>query len=283
MRSDVMPVITDPRARFAALMRHDDADIDLAEAALLIAAEEYPDLDLARCLAQLDELAAGARRRVAAAGSDRARTEALIDYVMREQRFVGNQDDYYDRRNSFLNDVLERRTGIPITLALVYMEIGRRAGLPVAGIGFPGHFLAKLAGNEEIVFDPFFGHLLSEEQCARRLQAVLGKDTPFDRTYLRAATAREIVVRMLRNLKQIHLQAREYAQALGCSERILLVEPDLPPELRDRGLLYSHLECYAAAQADLERFLALAPDDDSADVVREKLIELQRHAGATLH
>lgn len=278
-----MSANADPRARFAALMHRDDADIDLAEAALLIAAEAYPGLDIDRWLARLDELAAGLRPRLAAARSPRTRVEALIDYVRREQRFVGNQDDYYDRRNSFLNEVLERRTGIPITLALVYMEIGRRAGVPVQGIGFPGHFLAKLAGGEEVVFDPFFGQVLTEEQCERRLQAVLGKDAPFDRTFLRAATAREIVVRILRNLKQIYLQARDYPLALGCSERILLVEPDLPPELRDRGLLYEHLECYAAAQADLERFLVLAPDDDSAPVVREKLIELQRHAGATLH
>lgn len=279
-----MVVIADPRARFAALMRRDDADIDLAEAALLIAAEAYPELDPDRYLAALDELAAAARARIAGAGDDRARVRALLDFLAREQRFTGNQDDYYDRRNSFLNEVLERRTGIPITLALVYIEVGRRAGVPVQGVGFPGHFLAKVESTEDdVVFDPFFAQVLNEEQCARRLQAVLGKETTFDPQYLRAATAKEIVVRMLRNLKQIYLQAREYAPALGCSERILLVEPDLPPELRDRGLLYQHLECYAAAQADLERFLALAPDDDSADVVRETLIELQRHAGSTLH
>jgi len=275
--------IDDPRARFAAAVQASDEAIDLAEVALLIAAEAYPELDLDRYRATLDALGDGARARVGAADSDGGRVRALIDYLAREQRFVGNQDDYYDRRNSFLNEVLDRRTGIPITLALVYIEVARRAGLAVDGIGFPGHFLAKYQGESEIVFDPYFGQVLSDEQCARRLQAVMGQDTPFDRDYLRSATPKEILVRILRNLKQVFLQAREYEPALACSERILLVQPELPPELRDRGLLYQQLECYSAAQADLERFLALAPHDDSAEVVREKLIEIRRRGGSTLH
>jgi regulator of sirC expression with transglutaminase-like and TPR domain len=275
--------IDDPRARFAAAVQATDDDIDLAEVALLIAAEAYPGLDLDRYRATLDALADGARDRVAAAGTDVARVRALIDYLAREQRFVGNQDDYYDRRNSFLNEVLDRRTGIPITLGVVYIEVARRAGLAVEGIGFPGHFLAKYRGTTEVIFDPYFGHVLTEEQCALRLKAVMGQETHFDRNYLRSATPKEILVRILRNLKQVFLQAREYEPALGCSERILLVQPELPPELRDRGLLYQQLECYSAAQADLERFLALAPNDDSAEVVREKLIEIRRRGGSTLH
>lgn len=278
-----MSSIVNPRARFAAAVQRADAEIDLTEVALLIAAEAYPELDPDRYVATLDALADGARARLRGSDSDEERVRRLIAFLSQEQRFAGNQDDYYDRRNSFLNEVLDRRTGIPITLALVYIEVARRAGLPVHGIGFPGHFLAKHSGDTEIVFDPYFGQILSEEQCARRLCAVLGEETRFDRAYLRSATAKEIIVRMLRNLKQVLLQAREYEPALSCSERILLVEPELPPELRDRGLLYHQLECYSAAQADLERFLALAPNDDSAEVVREKLIEIRRHGGSTLH
>lgn len=278
-----MATVRDPRARFAAAVQAGDEAIDLAEGALLIAAESYPDLDLDRYRATLDALGDGARARVEAADTDAGRLRALIEFLAREQRFVGNQDDYYDRRNSFLNEVLDRRTGIPITLAVVYIEVARRAGLRVDGIGFPGHFLAKLRGEADIVFDPYFAQVLNEEQCARRLQAVMGHETVFDRSYLRRATSREILVRMLRNLKQVYLQAREYEPALACSERILLVQPELPQELRDRGMLYQQLECFAAAQADLERFLALAPNDDSAGVVREKLIEIRRHGGATLH
>jgi regulator of sirC expression with transglutaminase-like and TPR domain len=271
------------RERFAEAVKRGEADIDLAEAALLIAAEAYPGLDVERHLAALDALADAAEPRLSGATSDLERARVLIHFLAAEQRFSGNHDDYYDVRNSFLNDVLERRTGIPITLALVYIEVGRRLGLPMVGVGFPGHFLVKLAGDEDIVIDPFFGRILDEQACAERLRTVAGQDATFDRRLLRGASAKEMLVRMLRNLKQIYLQAREFEPALSCSERILLVEPELAHELRDRGLLYHQLECYSAAQSDLERFLTLAPRDDSADAVREKLIEIRRHGGAILH
>lgn len=278
-----MPTREDVRRRFTSLVREADDRLDLTEASLLIAAESYADLDLDHYRRALDRLANGAAPRLRTAASDVERVRALIDFLAGEQQFRGNQDDYYDRRNSFLNEVLDRRIGIPITLALVYIEVARRLDLPVVGVGFPGHFLAKYAGAADVVFDPFFGRVLTEPDCAARLRAVLGADAPFDRRYLRAATAREVLVRILRNLKQIHLQAREYEAALSCSDRILLVDPELAPELRDRGLLYQQLECFTAARADLERFLALAPDDDSAGVVREHLIEIRRHSGSTLH
>jgi len=273
---------TSPRKLFAAEMRRGD-ELDLAQAALLIAAEAYPGLDVDRHLAALDALADAAEPRLEAAVSDLERARALIHFLAAEQRFSGNHEDYYDVRNSFLNDVLERRTGIPITLALIYVEVGRRLGLPMFGVGFPGHFLVKLAGREEIIIDPFFGRVLDERACAERLRTVTGRETPFDRQLLRAATSQEIIVRLLRNLKQIYLQARELEPALACSERILLVEPEMAQEVRDRGLLYHQLECYAAAQTDFERFLSLAPGDASAEAVREKLLEIRRHGGATLH
>ncbi|MDX2167652.1 MAG: tetratricopeptide repeat protein, partial [Deltaproteobacteria bacterium] len=267
---------TSVRARFAAAVQKDEGAIDLAEAALLIAAEAYPGLDVAHYTARLDGLAAAARPAVERADSDLARARALLHALAVEHGFAGNRDDYYDRRNSFLNEVLDRRLGIPITLSLVYMEVARRIGLPVVGVGFPGHFLAKLRGPSEIVIDPFFGQILDDAACGERLRQMLGAQASFDRGLLRGAGPREILVRMLRNLKQIHLQAREPEAALACSERILLAEPGLTHELRDRGLLYLELECHAAAQADLERFLALLPDDPSAGVVHEKLVALRR-------
>lgn len=271
-----------PRSRFADLVQAPDGSIDLTEAALLIAAEAYPALDLGRYRGALDALAAGAAPLVDAARGDLERARALIHYLSVDRRFRGNEDDYYDRRNSFLNEVLDRRIGIPITLALVYMEVGRRLGLPVRGVGFPGHFLVKYAGAADVIIDPFYGQVLSESDCQERLRAVLGPAARLERDLLRAATDREILVRMLRNLKQVYLQAKELEPALACVERILLVEPDLASELRDRGLLYAQLECYAAASADLERFLALAPEDSTAGAVRERLIEIGRH-GTTLH
>jgi regulator of sirC expression with transglutaminase-like and TPR domain len=270
------------RARFAELVGGDDTDIDLAEATLLIAAEAYPGLDVERYVRALDRLAAEAEPAVRAAGDDAERVRKLVEFLSVERRFRGNQDDYYDRRNSFLNEVLERRTGIPITLAVVYMEVARRLGLVLLGVGFPGHFLAKHPGASELIVDPFFGQILSPRDCAQRLRAVLGEDAELEPAHLRAATPKEMLVRILRNLKQIYLQARELESALSCSERVLLVEPDLAHELRDRGLLYEQLECFAAARGDLERFLALAPHDPSADTIRERVINLGRH-GATLH
>jgi regulator of sirC expression with transglutaminase-like and TPR domain len=270
------------RARFAELVGGGDMDFDLAEATLLIAAEAYPGLDVARYVRALDGLAAEAEPLVRAADTDSERVRRLVEFLSVDRCFRGNQDDYYDRRNSFLNEVLERRTGIPITLAVVYMEVARRLGLVLLGVGFPGHFLAKHPGSSDLIVDPFFGQILSARDCAQRLRAVLGENARLEPAHLRAATPKEMLVRILRNLKQIYLQARELDAALSCSERILLVEPELAHELRDRGLLYEQLECFAAARGDLERFLALAPDDPSADTIRDRLIDLGRH-GATLH
>jgi regulator of sirC expression with transglutaminase-like and TPR domain len=270
------------RDRFAELVGGPDTAIDLAEAALLIAAEAYPGLDVGRYVGALDALATEAQPVVRDAGSDNERVRRLVRFLAVERRFRGNQDDFYDRRNSFLNEVIERRTGIPITLAVVYMEVARRLGLIVLGVGFPGHFLTKHPGDAELIIDPFFGQFLSMRDCEQRLRAVLGDEATLEPGHLRAATPKEMLVRILRNLKQIYLQDRELAPALACSERILLVEPEQLHELRDRGLLYEQLECYAAARADLERFLALAPHDASAEAVRERLIGINRQR-STLH
>jgi regulator of sirC expression with transglutaminase-like and TPR domain len=277
-----MPSSPSARDRFAELVGGPDATIDLAEAALLIAAEAYPGLDVARYVAALDKLAAEAEPAVRGAATDSERVRNLVQFLSVDRRFRGNQDDYYDRRNSFLNEVLERRTGIPITLAVVYIEVARRLGLVVLGVGFPGHFLTKHPGAAELIIDPFFGQFLSMRDCEQRLRQVLGDEATLEPGHLRAATPKEMLVRILRNLKQIYLQDRELAPALACSERIVLVEPDQVHELRDRGLLYEQLECYAAARADLERFLAVAPNDPSAEAVRERLIGISRHR-STLH
>ena len=271
-----------PRQRFAQLAALPDEAIDLAEAALLIAAEAYPGLDVAAYIGQLDDLAHAARPQLEAAASEHERVPHLNRFLFVEKRFAGNQKTYYDPRNSFLNEVLDRRKGIPITLAVVYMEVARRVGLPVHGVAFPGHFLVKYAGEPEIIIDAFFGQMLTEEQCRQRLRAVLGPNAAFDRRYLSPATTKEILVRMLGNLKQIYLKAGDDAAALSCVDRMLLVVPDSTRELRDRGMIYRRLECYRAAAADLERFLTLAPDDESAEVVRNTLVAIQRRA-ARLH
>lgn len=272
--------MSDARDRFAAAVAPGAGDFDLAEVALLIAAEEYPDLDASAYLRRLDDLAAQAPAALRHPHPAAEHARLLTSFLADERGFHGNQDDYYDRRNSFLNDVLDRRVGIPITLAVVYIEVARRLGLGVAGVGFPGHFLAVLQGSEEIIIDPFFGRLLDRRDCAARLRSVLGESARLEPAHLQVATPRQIVVRMLSNLKQIHLRARDMNSALACSQRILLADPEQVFELRDRGLLYFELECFAAASEDLERFLRLAPDAERNDVVRARLLEARKGAAS---
>jgi regulator of sirC expression with transglutaminase-like and TPR domain len=271
-------MVASPRERFARLVSASDENVDLAEAALLIAAEVYPGLDVGDYLGRLDRLAAQARPLVTAASSDEQRVEALNRFLFVDQGFAGNRADYDDPKNSFLNEVIDRRKGIPITLTLVYTEVARRLDLPVLGVGFPGHFLAKYSGRDEIIIDAFFGQVLSKEQCRDRLRALFGARAELQPHHLRPATVRETLVRMLSNLKHVHLKTKELEPALSYTQRILLVRPDDPYEIRDRGLLYAQLECYGAAQADLARFLELAPGDETADTIREHLVEVGRLA-----
>jgi regulator of sirC expression with transglutaminase-like and TPR domain len=263
-----------------ALAAQPDDRIDVAEAALLIAQEEYPTLDVRAYLARLDGLAGDARHRMRANTSPAAQVERLNHFLFVECGFAGNNERYYDPRNSYLNDVIDRRTGIPITLSLVYCEVARRLDLPVYGVGFPGHFLAKYAAEPEIIIDPFFGKVISPSECAERLQTIYGPEARFESRLLRPATAREILVRILSNLKQVHVEQNDWLRALGCVERILLLNPDQPRELRDRGILYQRLECYAAALRDFERYLRLAPDDTAAQQIRALLPDLHRQASS---
>ena len=268
--------VLNPRDAFAEGLRTPDDRIDLARSALLIAAEEYPALDVARYLARLDELAGEVAPRLSGARSASERVAVLNRFLFAEHKFAGNRKHYEDPRNSFLNEVLDRGEGIPITLSLVYLEVARRAGVEADGIGFPGHFLVKHGRQDGIVVDPFFGTVLTREECQSRLAAVLGAGARLEPArHLRAATPREILVRLLGNLKVIYVRTADFGRALACCERILLVAPDSPLELRDRGLVYERLECFGAAMSDLERFLALAPDDESAAAVRDRLASLR--------
>jgi regulator of sirC expression with transglutaminase-like and TPR domain len=266
------------RERLAALAAGPDEHINVAEAALLIAQEEYPGLDIAAYLARLDALATEARTEVRPDMPAAEQVARLNHFLFVAQRFTGNSDDYYNPCNSFLNEVLDRHTGIPITLSVVYSEVAQRLGLPVCGVSFPGHFLNKFAGDPEILIDPFFGRVISTTECEERLRAIYGADARLDRRLLRAASPREILVRLLSNLKQVYVEQTDLVRALACVDRILLLAPDLPRELRDRGILYQRLECYAAALRDFERYLRLAPDDDAASLIRETLPELLRQA-----
>ena len=203
--------MSDARVRLAAIAAGPDDRIDVAEAALLIAQEEYPQIDIKHYLHSLDRLADGARGLVRPEMAPHEQIAHLNHYLFVKHGFAGNEEAYYDARNSFLNEVLERRTGIPITLGLVYCEVAQRLDLPIFGISFPGHFLAKYVGEPEIIIDPFFGRIISQAECAERLVEVYGRKTRFDRRLLRPARPREILVRMLRNLKQIYVDSSDFS------------------------------------------------------------------------
>ncbi|MCI0371398.1 MAG: tetratricopeptide repeat protein, partial [candidate division NC10 bacterium] len=252
---------TESRARFAALIRRPEEEIDLAEAALLIAGEEYPDLDVAAYLALLAQMGAETRCRSGGSRPPAAALEALNHYLFDELGFAGNTEDYHDPRNSYLNEVLDRRTGIPISLSTVYMTVARHGGLPILGVGFPGHFLVKFAGEgEEIVLDPFNrGAILTEGDCQKLLDRATGGRARFSRELLGAAGTKAILARMLGNLKGTYAATRQYAKALACVERILLLTPDAGREILDRGLVLAQMQRTEEAILELTRYLKQSP------------------------
>ena len=267
------------RSRFTALVGQPEGEIDLAEAALLIAAEEYPDLDMAAYLTLLARMGEELRRRTRDVRSAASALETLNHYLFDELGFAGNLEEYYDPRNSYLNEVLDRRTGIPISLSTVYMAVARHGGLPISGVGFPGHFLVKVAsGEEEIVLDPFNrGAILTEADCQKLLDQATAGRARFSRELLRAAGTKAILARMLANLKGVYSATRQYAKALSCVERILLLTPDSVREIRDRGLLLAQMQRTEEAIRELTRYLKLTPAPEDADRVKEQVRALRMH------
>ena len=256
--------------------------IDLAEAALLIATHAYPDLDVAHHLTRIEVLAKTLESRIQPDSGPSQRILALNQYMFAELGFTANEKDYYDPRNSCLNDVLDRRVGIPITLSLLYMEIGARIGLALEGVSFPGHFLVKCALPEgTVVLDPYAGGVsLGAADLQKRLRDVRGDEdsNAIVASMLSAAGKKEIVLRLLRNLKAIYLRSQQFDRALPIMHWIIATAHDHPPELRDRGMIYQELECSRAALADFERYLELSPGCDDRDEIRGRIVELQRQS-----
>ena len=268
------------RERWAHLMAARGDDVSLAEGALLIAAEEYGDLDVDGYLGRIEEMAATLRRRLR---SDISPTEALIAlnrYIFDELGFSGNAGDYYDPRNSFLNDVIDRRLGIPITLAVLYIEIGRRIGLPLEGVSFPAHFLVKCVLREGVlVLDPYArGASLGVEDLQERLKA-FSSEIPLDPdlvpSLLVSAAPKDVFARMLRNLRAIYMSRGEPLKALSACDRILALAPDAAEDYRERGELYAELECARAALADLRQYLKLKPQAHDSARVAQRIAELE--------
>jgi len=270
------------RLAFAHLVRQPETAIDLAEATLLIAKEEYPDLDLAAYLARLEDMGADVRRLAGPTQDPHRLIAELSEYLFQHLGFRGNADYYYDPKNSFLNEVLDRRIGIPITLSAVYLEVARRIGLRLHGVGMPGHFLVKYEGpGEEVVIDPFGGgRIVSSVDCQRILDQVFDGKRRFEPTMLAIVGTRQILTRMLTNLKAIYFNDEEYGKALSIVERLVILHPQDACEIRDRGLLSCQLRRHADAIADLERYLRLAPEANDAEAIREHLRSLRQRAAA---
>jgi regulator of sirC expression with transglutaminase-like and TPR domain len=241
---------------------------DLATSALLIARIEHPRFDPAPYLKRLDDIGLCAKRHMAAAcgegcKADRARVSALSFYLFTELGFSGNTKDYDDPRNSFLHDVLDRHIGIPVSLSVLYIEVAKRAGLAIEGINFPGHFLLRPvmdsadSGCDPVVIDPFHGGIaLSIDDCVRLLPAGMAGDGVVDRVLRTPTTTRQILVRMLHNLKGVYVRMRSFPQARTVTDLLIALDPTAIIELRDRGLLAYHLNDLPAALHDLEHYLS---------------------------
>jgi len=266
------------RRQFTEIAARDETEIALDRAALLIAAEEYPQLEIERYLAQLDLFADRARPRQAPGAGPLARILSLNDYLFNELGFSGNAENYFDARNSFLNDVIDRRTGIPITLSVIYLEVARRLSLPLAGVGMPGHFSGKYRDDEQEMFiDPFHGgRMLSEADCQEMIEKMYDGALAFHPSLLAAVTKKQILTRMLQNLKVIYARASDHHKMLAVIERALLIHPEAPAEIRDRGLVYFGLERYALALADLETYLRRSPQADDAALIKERMADLRQ-------
>jgi regulator of sirC expression with transglutaminase-like and TPR domain len=227
------------RQLFTAMVTGRESRLDLGRAALLIASEEYPGLDILRYVARLEAMAAAVRPEVGTTDNPQEQIEHLSTYLFVERGFRGNTQEYYDPRNSFLNDVLDRKLGIPSTISVVYIEVGRRVGMPLQGVGMPGHFLVKYAHPEaDIYIDPFNkGQVLSRQGCEELLQQVYGEPVPFQESFLTPVTKKQILARILMNLKAIYLHIKHHRKALAVVERLLLIQPGAEQEMKDRATL----------------------------------------------
>lgn len=268
-------------ATFAALVQppQDDACIDLTTAALHIARTEYPRLDVPYYIDRLEALAQRVRERMRSNPTARETIALLNRVLFDEEGLRGNRDDYYDPRNSFLNDVLDRKLGIPITLAVVYMDVARRVGFPMAGTGMPGHFLLKhydaMAG--EIIVDAFNrGRIVGTVECQQRLDEIYSGQVQLQPEFLQAVTQREILTRMLNNLRQIYFTQRNFPKGLLVMDLLLAIPPQSHELLRERGLVRLNLEQYLGAARDFGAYLQACPKAPDAADVRETLDMLRQ-------
>lgn len=269
---------TRSRRTFQELVNLPDGAVPLAEAALLMACEEYPQLELSPYLDRLDEFAEVVRPKLQSRFSPLDTIDVLNEVLFGVLGFRGNTDNYNDPRNSFFNDVLERRVGIPITLSAVYLEVARRVGFPIYGVGMPGHFLVRYDDRQQEFFvDPFNGgQILTREDCQQRFTEMFGNEQEFSERMLSIVSPRQMLFRMLNNLKTIYLKAHTFEKSLAMVDMMLLADPEAIEQYRDRGIIKVQLRRFDAAVRDFEHYVKGAPDSKDRPQVEEHLKELRR-------
>jgi regulator of sirC expression with transglutaminase-like and TPR domain len=255
-----------------------DHKISLAEAALQIALDEYPELDISHYKKLLkgwsDSMNAKLSRKPV-----RNQLDEINQWLFNKMNFTGNIENYYDPRNSFLNDVMDRRTGIPITLSVIYLEMAWALGLAAAGVGFPGHFLVRvIEDSKPIYIDPFHkGNIMTAEECMEFLNELTEGELEFDQKFLSTVNKKEIVVRMLRNLKRIYLEVSNYSKLIKILDHLVIITAGEAEEIRDRGIIYYQMKAFKNALQDFETFLSIAPDSEDAEVIQQYLQVLQEY------
>jgi len=274
-----------PLDYFASLVQS-DADFALFEAAVSLAQDEYPDLDIQSVLDDVDQLLSRVRRRLPADAGPLQKLRVLNQFFFKDLGFGGNVNNYYDPENSYLNALLRKRRGIPISLGVLWMELAQGLGLSVRGVGFPGHFLVKVhLPMGQAVLDPMTGHSLSREELAERLDPYRRRNGLVDEfdvplgLYLQTAPPREIIGRMLRNLKEIYRTQEDWERMLAVQERLVVLMPESWPEYRDRGLAHAELGHTDQAVADLECYLVHSDDLVDVDAIADRVDELRRLNG----
>lgn len=266
-----------PRHRLAEELARPEAELDLARAALLVAQEEYPQLSVDLYLARLDQVAEEVKDRLANETAPVVVLDELLKTLYVRRKFSGNKGAYYDPRNSFLNDVLDRGVGIPLTLGIVVLETGWRLGLPLEGVNFPGHFLVRFAGAEvRLLIDPFDkGTIRFEDEAQQLLDQGYGGMVAMRSAFLRPASKRDMLVRLLTNLKGIYGKIGDDRRALAVVERLLMITPTAPTESRSRGMLLARLGRHEEAARQLEAYLRVSPSAQDKRHVQEMVEALR--------
>ncbi len=269
------------RQRFLAEVSQADEEINLARAAIMVAKEEYPQLPEERYLGRLDLLAEGTRDRLDDENAHLVVLQELLNSLYNRHGFRGNRQAYYDPRNSFLNDVLDRGLGIPLTLGIVVLEVGWRLGLPLEGVSFPGHFLVRFRGEAmDLLIDPYDGGAVRfEDEAQELLDRVYGGMVRVSDSFLKVATKREMLVRLLMNMKSLYLNVGDHRRALAAVERVLLVRPITPQEIRDRGVILARLGRKQEALEQLEAYLNVAPEATDSQRILGMVEELKNGSG----